>query len=1724
MYKTSKSNTISAGMLWDVLSIFEVYLSVAQIICRFFYYIAILFIYYQRFYMKNFFTLLLSLLVISIKASALTPVTGTLNVCVSGTTTLGNTTPGGAWTSGTTSIATVNVTTGVVTGIAAGTAELTYTVGVDFSTAVVTVSATPNAGPISGPSVVCIGNDITLTGTIPGGTWISTNTVTGTIVIGTGILTGVNTGTTTISYTANNGCGAASTTTNVTVSPAPAAGTISGVSELCAGSNSVFTTTGTGGVWSSTNTTAATISTTGTLTGLANGVTSLSYTASTGCATVAATKTVTINPLPTGITGTLHVCQGLTTTLNSTPSGGTWSSPDITVTIDGTAGAISGAGAGTALISYTLATGCRTTVIFTVDPTPALIGGSFIVCTGATTTLTNTTIGGSWSSSNAAVATINATSGVMSGLTVGTTVVTYAAGGCNTTGVISVGLAPVPGTISGASAVCTGNTISLTNTGTGGSWSSSNVARATVNASGVVTGLTAGTTTISYTVTVACGSAAATHIVTVNQTPTTITGTFTICAGSSETLASTPAGGSWSSSNIPVASVNATTGTVSGLTAGTANIVYTSTGCTSNQIVTINPLPAAGTITGPTAVCTGSDITLTDGTTGGVWSSSDVAVATTGTSGVVSGIAAGTATISYAVTTVCGTATATHTITVNAVPTAIGGTLDFCQGTSETLTSTPAGGVWSSSNTAIATVGSATGITAGIATGTARISYTLSGCRAIQTITINALPTAGTITGPATVCTGNDILLLNATSGGSWTSSNTAVATVGTLGFVTGITTGSTVISYTVTNSCGSASATKGVTVNTVPATGTIAGPATACMGSTITQTNSIGTGTWSSSNLVIATISGSGVVMPLAVGTTTISYTRTNGCGNASATRVITVNPLPSLITGTAVVCKTFTTTLANADAGGTWSSTGPWVAVGSASGLVTGMNAGTGVVSYTLPTGCRRTTIVTVNPQPTVITGVRHVCEGATTTIVNLTGGGTWSSSDNSIAMIGSSGIVTGLVPGTAIMTYTLPTGCYVSAEVTVNIMPTPITGIQEVCVAATTTLSSTPSGGLWNSGNSSIATVVAATGVVTGQSMATVRITYTTTGSCKQVAVVTVHPTPGVITGTTSVCEGGTTTLANAVPGGVWTSSTSAVAGVVISSGVVGGIIPGTAIISYTLSTGCYRSTMVTVRPLPAPITGPGAVCTGASINLTSSPSGGSWSSSDATAVTGTPAGMVTGISIGTAMISYTLPTGCLRTTAVTVNPSPSAITGTTNICIGANTLLSSMPLTGTWTSSTPGVATIGSTAGLVTSVGTGTTRITYTVPVTGCVATTIVTINPLPAVITGPDSVCVGPSFAMSNTSPGGSWSSSDITIAVANPATGIVTGVAPGTVTITYMMPAGCYSTKSVTIKAIPAPVLVTGATAVCQTDSITLTATVAGGTWATTTGKVTVSAAGVVTGIAGGFDTVRYTTTNLCGTSVVKHRVNVNPLPSPAPIAGNPTVCIGSTRTLLNTTPGGSWVSTDTSVAKISAAGIVTPVAAGTTTISYTVTNLCGSTTLSVNFTVNPLADPGVISGPNTVCKKETIQLFNTVSTGGWSLDNASLASINATGAVYGRNAGTVIIRYIVSNMCNRDTAEYEVTVVPTEVCLASAGPNVTVQQPAITIYPNPTNGTFAIKTPGSGMLDLFTIDGRLVTRFEVAGKTADIQMPRDLKAGVYVCRFTNDDGTTTNVRLVYEP
>jgi hypothetical protein len=57
----------------------------------------------------------------------------------------------------------------------------------------------------------------------------------------------------------------------------------------------------------------------------------------------------------------------------------------------------------------------------------------------------------------------------------------------------------------------------------------------------------------------------------------------------------------------------------------------------------------------------------------------------------------------------------------------------------------------------------------------------------------------------------------------------------------------------------------------------------------------------------------------------------------------------------------------MTNAFPGGVWSTASTAVAIiGGGSGILTGMSLGTTVVTYTLPTGCARTTVITVNPLP--------------------------------------------------------------------------------------------------------------------------------------------------------------------------------------------------------------------------------------------------------------------------------------------------------------------------------------------------------------------------------------------------------------------------------------------------------------------------------------------------------------------------------------------------------------------------------------------------------------------------------------------------------------------------------------------------------------------------------------------------------------------------------------
>jgi len=101
-------------------------------------------------------------------------------------------------------------------------------------------------------------------------------------------------------------------------------------------------------------------------------------------------------------------------------------------------------------------------------------------------------------------------------------------------------------------------------------------------------------------------------------------------------------------------------------------------------------------------------------------------VATVGSGGVVGGVTTGTASIIYSIGAGCSIST---TVTVNALPPAIGGVTTLCAGLTTALSD--GSGTWSSSNTGIATVGSLSGTAGGLSGGTATIIYTAAATAAL---------------------------------------------------------------------------------------------------------------------------------------------------------------------------------------------------------------------------------------------------------------------------------------------------------------------------------------------------------------------------------------------------------------------------------------------------------------------------------------------------------------------------------------------------------------------------------------------------------------------------------------------------------------------------------------------------------------------------------------------------------------------------------------------------------------------------------------------------------------------------------------------------------------------------------------------------------------------------------------------------------------------------------
>jgi uncharacterized protein YjdB len=305
--------------------------------------------------------------------------------------------------------------------------------------------------------------------------------------------------------------------------------------------------------------------------------------------------------------------------------------------------------------------------------------------------------------------------------------------------------------------------------------------------------------------------------------------------------------------------------------------------------------------------------------------------------------------------------------------------------------------------------------------------------------------------------------------------------------------------------------------------------------------------------------------------------------------------------------------------------------------------------------------------------------------------------------------------------------------------------------------------------------------------------------------------------------------------------------------------------------------------------------------------------SWSGSDATVASVSSSGLVTSVAQGSATITATSE-GQSAAASVTVTSVPVASLqispASANVFVGQT-----LPLTATtkdsagntltgrpvaWASSNPSVATV-SSSGQVGGVTQGSVTITATSESKTATATINVVIVPVASVQVAPASASIGvgqtvqlaatpkDSAGSALTGRAVTWTSSAPTVASVS-ASGLVTGGAAGTATITAMSE-GRTGSATVTVALVPvATVVVSPAPAtlpVGGTVQLTVTLKDANGTtlagrtvaWTSSTTTVaTVSQSGLVSDVAnGGTTTVTATSEGKSGTSVVTVQA---PLPS----------------------------------------------------------------------------------------------------------------------------------------------------------------------------------------------------------------------------------------------------
>ena len=642
-------------------------------------------------------------------------------------------------------------------------------------------------------------------------------------------------------------------------------------------------------------------------------------------------------------------------------------------------------------------------------------------------------------------------------------------------------------------------------------WNTSNANIATVSSNGAVTTVDTGSVQIAASsngisgfssITVLPKPVAAVHV-TPTQQVIKVGQTFQFQAQPVDADGNPLAGRiiTWSSADPTIATVS-NTGLVTGVSVGPTTITATSEGIPGTAALSVGAQTPATVTIAPTSVgiTVGqtSQLTATVKDASGAviagaavtWSVDNPGTATVSSTGLVTGIAAGPATV----TATSGPAHMNVPVTVSPVPANAvvispgSATLLVTQTLQLAATVTDAQGnplsgrtvTWASNNTGAATV-SATGSVTAVAPGTATITATSGAAHGTATITVKLVPVVTVEVNPGALALftgetsqlgvvaqdsdGNTLSLTGRTV--TWKSNKTTVATVSGTGLVTARAVGSAVITATVDGQQGFASVTVALvpvaSVNVTPALDTLVlGKAVTLAAQTLDSVGHVLTGRavlWSSSNENVALVSSTGRVVSQGVGSATITATSEGVPGTATIVVIpvpvatVTVTPATKSLT----VGDTLTFTATTKDASGnvltgrviSWSSDNTAAAtVDANTGLVTAVGAGTAHITATSEgqSGSAALTVVpvpiasvSVAPQDTTLAAgdsAQFTAQPKDSNGNPLLGRTvTWSSSDPATASVTSTGMVHAMKGGGPVTITATSEGVPGSGTVTVT-----------------------------------------------------------------------------------------------------------------------------------------------------------------------------------------------------------------------------------------------------------------------------------------------------------------------------------------------------------------------------------------------------------------------------------------------------------------------------------------------------------------------------------------------------------------------------------------------------------------------------------------------------------------------------------------------------------------